>query len=117
MSEPCNWREFPELLGEAIYVLPEGSTKVTFPYKCAPGLLGGSGSTMGDHLTILCAGLCPAGYICPKEATVEKEDVERAKRQKMEVAKEEMEEDLEAYLGVAKESGSVLTETWSSLEI
>ena len=50
---------------------------MTFPYKCAPGLLGGSGSTMSDHLTILCAGLCPAGYICPKEATVEKEDCPR----------------------------------------
>ena len=68
--QPCNWMEEPSLLGKKLYVLPSGlGVDDTFPYKCAAGLLGSNDTN--DQISAKCAGLCPAGFTCPKEATSE----------------------------------------------
>jgi len=40
---------------------------VSFPNKCAPGILGSADAQYQD--SVLCAGKCPAGSSCPTEAT------------------------------------------------
>ena len=71
-SQPCNWRKDPSLLGEEVYVLPLGShDDDALPTPCSIGLLGGNGSDAREQASAKCAGLCPAGFFCAEEATVQ----------------------------------------------
>merc|ERR1740139_1426562 len=68
-NQPCDWQNNPALLGETVYVLPLGSNDLEYPFACAPGVLGGSGSS--EQTSAACAGFCPAGFTCGTEATTE----------------------------------------------
>merc|ERR1740139_2068223 len=68
-NQPCDWQSNPDLLGETVYVLPLGSNDLEYPFACAPGVLGGSGSS--EQTNAACAGFCPAGFTCGTEATTE----------------------------------------------
>ena len=70
VTQPCNWRENPGLLGKTVYALPLGSHDLDYPFACGAGLLGGNGSLADEQTSAKCAGLCPAGFICDTEATV-----------------------------------------------
>ena len=68
--QSCDWRTSPQDLGKTAYVLTQGHYDQAYPFPCAAGLLGGSGSLASEQTTALCAGLCPAGFTCGTEATV-----------------------------------------------
>jgi len=63
-NQPCDWRTSPELIGKTVYVLPLGTHNLDFPFVCAPGILGGNGSSASEQTSATCAGLCPAGFTC-----------------------------------------------------
>jgi hypothetical protein len=68
--QPCDWGQWPELLGTQGYTLPAGLpiNDAAFPFRCAPGILG---SSRPEHQTsATCAGFCPAGYLCARAATL-----------------------------------------------
>jgi hypothetical protein len=65
--QPCNWRANPLQLGRPFHPLPLDPIDETYPYECAPGVLGSSIPTEQTGPT--CAGLCPAGYFCAQPAT------------------------------------------------
>ena len=67
-AQACNWREQPSLIGSKFLVLPHGALDVDYPIACAPGILGSNDSSY--QASIICAGLCPAGLLCPSKATV-----------------------------------------------
>ena len=54
-----------ETLLPGVYDWPE------WPVPCSPGLLGATADNVDDQTTLLCAGLCPAGFYCPAYATTE----------------------------------------------
>ena len=61
--------EDPSLVGKKLfYLLPGMRVQDDFPFKCAPGLLGSNETRY--QVSAKCAGLCPAGYTCPREATM-----------------------------------------------
>merc|ERR1740130_831077 len=63
-NQPCDWRTSPDLIDETVYVLPLGTHNLDFPFVCAPGILGGNGSSASEQTSATCAGLCPAGFTC-----------------------------------------------------
>ena len=67
-AQPCNWKTQPTLIGSTFQVLPHGPLDVDYPIACAPGILGSNDSSY--QASIICAGLCPAGLLCPSKATV-----------------------------------------------
>eukprot|EP00964_Phaeocystis_antarctica_P009335 scaffold5059_cov72-Phaeocystis_antarctica.AAC.4 len=69
-NQPCDWQNNPALLGKTVYVLPLGSHDLDYPFACAAGVLGGSGSLTSQQTSATCARFCPAGFTCSAEATV-----------------------------------------------
>ena len=67
-AQPCDWKTQPTLIGNTFQVLPHGALDVDYPIACAPGILGSKDSSY--QASIVCAGLCPAGMLCPAKATV-----------------------------------------------
>ena len=69
-NQPCSWQNNPALLGKSVWVLPIGAHDEVYPFACGVGLLGGNGLLASEQTSAACAGLCPAGFTCGKEATV-----------------------------------------------
>ena len=68
LIQPCDWANYPQLLGTLGYTLPSRlPVEDDFPFACAPGLLGSTDPA--SQISARCAGLCPAGHLCPNERT------------------------------------------------
>ncbi|KAL3893422.1 MAG: hypothetical protein SGPRY_014245, partial [Prymnesium sp.] len=65
--QPCPWKEDPSLLGRAVHTFSSETEEESFPYACGLGVLGSSDPALQQSAT--CAGLCPAGFICPTLST------------------------------------------------
>ncbi|KAL3921489.1 MAG: hypothetical protein SGPRY_004887 [Prymnesium sp.] len=70
-QQVCDYDTFPDAIGQLVYSVSYGSSIEgdVFPFPCAPGLYGSMAPR--DQLTAVCAGRCPAGKLCPTEATRE----------------------------------------------
>jgi hypothetical protein len=68
-TQPCDWLTQPELVGSVVQALPHGAMEGDFPLACPAGLLGSSNPA--HQASASCAGLCPAGLLCPAEATLQ----------------------------------------------
>ena len=67
LTQPCNWRDDPQLLGSTLLSLPTISVDADFPYPCALGIVGSSDPR--QQTSVLCAGYCPPGKLCNQSAT------------------------------------------------
>ena len=68
-SQPCSWEQTPQLIGKKVQVLPQSPLEGDLPAACAAGLLGSADAAF--QADALCAGPCPAGFVCPSQGTTD----------------------------------------------
>ena len=69
--QPCDWEGEPSLLGQRLFTVPLLPIDETYPYECAPGVVGSTDPEQQG--SPLCGGLCPAGSLCPTSANLSPE--------------------------------------------
>ena len=63
VSQPCDWRAAPQLVGRVLHALPQMPNEADYPFQCAAGLVGGT--LQGQQGSPLCGGPAPAGTYQP----------------------------------------------------